>query len=211
MQRMSHRIVAALAAVAGWAGLVSAQYAVPNAYPVIPIAPIQYQAQATQPAPQTLLNRSQPAPGAIVPQQGVPPQLQGAPPQLPPAGAPVVGGAPYTYPGCYNCAPNATAGAQFNQTPQRVACGAGSAPVPYNEYCTQCANGCGSIKSDLGFIFGSCKNFFNPCGPKPFGAGSGCGNGACGNGGCSHCGAFPLGKPYGKCYNGCVYDSYLNH
>src|SRR5262245_53536715 len=28
-----------------------------------------------------------------------------------------------------------------------------------------CQNGCGSVKSDLAFHFGSCKNFFSNCGP----------------------------------------------
>ncbi len=33
-----------------------------------------------------------------------------------------------------------------------------------------CQNGCGSVRSDLGFHFGSCKNFFAPCGPTPMAA-----------------------------------------
>ncbi len=51
-----------------------------------------------------------------------------------------------------------------------------------------CQNGCGSVRSDLGFHFGSCKQFFAPCGPTP------------------------LAAPWGKGF-GCprAYDSYANH
>ncbi len=51
-----------------------------------------------------------------------------------------------------------------------------------------CQNGCGSVKSDLGFHFGSCKQFFAPCGPTPF--------------------AAPWGQGFG-CPR--AYDSYANH
>lgn len=115
--------------------------------------------------------------------------------------------------------------------------GCGSA-APAATPCTTsngCNNGCGSLKADCGFMFGSCKSFFNPCGPQPSGGGwggahghllggkGGCGSaGACGSGGCGggllghhgngpRCGAFPYGTPYGHGYNGCVYDTYLNH
>ena len=86
----------------------------------------------------------------------------------------------------------------------------GPAPVPYNEYCPACANGCGSLKSDLGFILGSCRSFFNPCGPIPCNGlaahpfGHGCN-------GCNKCPAYPYGQPYGHGYNTCVYDTYMNH
>jgi len=62
-----------------------------------------------------------------------------------------------------------------------------------------CNSGCGSLRSDAGFAFGSCKQFFAPCGPTP------CGGhfGKCRTpvGGTGPCGPF----------NPCVYDSYLNH
>lgn len=51
-----------------------------------------------------------------------------------------------------------------------------------------CQNGCGSVRSDLGFHFGSCKQFFAPCGPTPF--------------------AAPWGQGFG-CPR--TYDSYANH
>jgi hypothetical protein len=51
-----------------------------------------------------------------------------------------------------------------------------------------CNNGCGSIKSTAAFQFGSCKQFFAPCGPAP------------------------LNAPWGQGF-GCprAYDSYSNH
>lgn len=70
-----------------------------------------------------------------------------------------------------------------------------------------CNNGCGSLKSDLGFALGNCRSYFAPCGPRPLDCG---GFGACGGGrgGC-------LTPVYGRgpCgpFNPCVYDSYLNH
>ena len=112
-------------------------------------------------------------------------------------------------------------------------------PVAYGQYGAGCNNGCGSCKSDLGFMFGSCKSYFAPCGPVPCGGVSGgCGTGgtgacdgaACGGKhgggllgrcgglfggrGCGLGGKCPLptwGHPYGTGYNGCRYDSYLNH
>ena len=36
-----------------------------------------------------------------------------------------------------------------------------------------CNNGCGSLKADCGFMFGSCKSFFDPCGVQPMGGGWG--------------------------------------
>jgi hypothetical protein len=106
-------------------------------------------------------------------------------------------------------------------------CGSAAAAAP----CTTsngCNNGCGSLKGDCGFIFGSCKSFFNPCGPQPLGGGWGGahghllggkhgGNGGCGGGcggglfGHGRCGSLPYGTPYGHPCNPCVYDTYLNH
>ena len=80
-----------------------------------------------------------------------------------------------------------------------------AAAVPFGQYGPGCNNGCGSCKSDAAFMFGSCKSFFDPCGPK---AGKG-------HGGLFHnranCAPHPFATPYGMGYNGCVYDSYLNH
>lgn len=230
MLRLSHRFAAAFAAVAGFAGLASAQNIVASSLPNIPIAPA-----LSQPAPVTqLIQQAQaivvpqqaPQPGApqqqapqtgIAPKSAVLPQTATAPGM-----APAIGAMPLTgpvmapgYPGCYNCAQNAVSADAWSRRPQNVAFGVGLAPIPYNEYCSECANGCGSLKSDFGFVFGSCKNFFNPCGPKPCGScAGGCGAGGCG-GGCGglfhHCPTFPLGKPYGSPHNGCCYDSYANH
>lgn len=70
------------------------------------------------------------------------------------------------------------------------------------QFGTNCNNGCGSCKSTAGFVFGSCKSFFDPCGPGSLGGGK------CGG----KCGGAPIyghGPRVG--YNPCVYDSYLNH
>lgn len=205
MQRMSQRWFAAIAAVLGVAGLASAQSAPPSALPVIPYPPIQpVQAVPYQP---------------VVPVQGIPSQMPQTVPQqmpyqpiqpiqaAPAAQSPVAIAMPGT-PGCSTCGNNSAQAGTYPSPylPQRTTIGAGLAPVPYNEYCPQCANGCGSIKSDFGFIFGSCKSFFNPCGPIPCNGLGGTGGGCLGK-----CGSFPYGKPYGNGYNNCVYDSYLNH
>ena len=72
-----------------------------------------------------------------------------------------------------------------------------------------CNNGCGSAKANCGFMFGSCKSFFNACGPLSGGHGGKGGHGHGGRGG--HCGTLPLGTPYGTGANMCHYDSFLNH
>ncbi len=84
-------------------------------------------------------------------------------------------------------------------------------PIQYGEYCPTCANGCGNYKHDLGFIFGSCKSYFSPCGPEPCTGCSGTGThrfgGLCKGG---RCGVPPFGKPYAT-GGPCKYDSYLDH
>jgi len=96
-------------------------------------------------------------------------------------------------------------------------CGSAATAAPLGCYGTPaCNNGCGSVKSDCGFIFGSCKSFFSPCGPSTsgHGHGNGVGGGCGGLGGGGHhgrCALLPLGTPYGHGYNPCVYDSVLNH
>ena len=63
-----------------------------------------------------------------------------------------------------------------------------------------CQNGCGSVKSDLAFHFGSCKNFLSPCGPN------------CGGLFGSKCPTMPFNAPFGTGW-ACPrqYDSYANH
>ncbi len=223
MQRLSHRFGAAIAALAGFAGLASAQNIVSGSLPNIPLAPMQSPAVPAALPSSVVQAQATLVPQGQAPQQGVIPKAalpQAAPGAAPAPGAVVnPGPGPAVMPaylGSYNSAPNAIANQPWTQQKQNVAFGVGLAPVPYNEYCTSCANGCGSIKSDIGFIFGSCKNFFNPCGPKPCGSwAGGCGAGGCGAGGCGHghghCPTFPYGTPYGKPYCSCIYDSYLNH
>jgi hypothetical protein len=162
-------------------------------------------ASAQSPPPYSVPNQlppvnATPAPGYAVP---LPAAIPGAP--VTPVGATHIRGSG----GCSGCA-----------SPTGSACGCGLAPVPNASYGAGCGNGCGSIKADAGIVFGSCKSFFNPCGPLPLGHGNGngCGNGhggGCGNGG-GHglggkCGIFPLGKPYNVGTHGCVYDSFLDH
>jgi hypothetical protein len=76
-----------------------------------------------------------------------------------------------------------------------------------------CNNGCGSAKSDCRFMFGSCKSFFDPCGPS--GNGHGRHGGRCGGGLGGHhdrCGTWTFGAGYntGGC-NMCLYSSFLLH
>lgn len=81
------------------------------------------------------------------------------------------------------------------------------APIPYANYGSGQLNGCGGFKSDLGFIFGTCKSFFDPCGPAP-----------CGDRGWNlgkHLGGgkhklHSFGSPYNVGCTGCNYDSFLN-
>ncbi len=194
MQRMSQRLFAAIAAVLGLTGLASAQYAPPNPYPVVPpYQPIQ----PVQVIPYQPIQIPQPMPyQPIQPIQSVPAAQQPASTTVNPAPGAVA--LPGTI-GCNTCGKGGPS-VPSPYLPQGTARGVGLAPIPYNEYCAQCANGCGSLKSDLGFMFGSCKSFFNPCGPIP-----------CGGGCAGKCGSFPFGKPYGSGYNGCTYDSYLQH
>jgi hypothetical protein len=72
-------------------------------------------------------------------------------------------------------------------------------------YAYGCQNGCGSLKSDLAFTFGSCKDFFSPCGPT---CGSMFGNGLFG----SKCPKLQFAQPYGTGWQ-CPrqYDTYTNH
>lgn len=90
------------------------------------------------------------------------------------------------------------------------------------QYGNNCNNGCGSCKADLGFVLGSCRSFFAPCGPNPMSGHHGChggllhggGCGGLGGGlgfgsGCNHTPVYGTGS-YGP-FNPCFYDSYVNH
>lgn len=90
--------------------------------------------------------------------------------------------------GCSNCAPAAPACGPTTRafTMSKLKggdnCGYGQA----------CNNGCGSVKYDIAFQFGSCKDFFSPCGPR--------------------CPKVPFAQPFGTGWQ-CPrqYDSYANH
>jgi hypothetical protein len=70
----------------------------------------------------------------------------------------------------------------------------------------ECNSGCGSLKSDCKFVFGSCRSFFSPCGPSLGGRHGGLG------GRLDNCRTpvYGTGSMNGP-MNPCVYDSYLNH
>jgi hypothetical protein len=72
----------------------------------------------------------------------------------------------------------------------------------------RCNNGCGSLRSDAGFVLGSCRSFFAPCGPGLLdcGHGRGCGGGLFGK-----CPKGGPGVPPAGPFDPCLYDSYLNH
>jgi hypothetical protein len=196
MQNLSQRLFAGIAAVLGFGGMASAQSSPPGAYPAIPIPP----AQVVQKVPfePVLPATVQSVPfQPILPVQSIAVVQQPASPAVPSAAIP-------TSIGCTSCndCNNRTGAKPY--LPKNTMFGAGLAPVPYAEYCAQCANGCGSLKSNIGFYLGSSKSFFNPCGPIP-----------CNIWGtpsvCHKCGVFPYGKPYGTGFNTCNYDSNLNH
>ncbi len=197
MKRLSQRCFAAIAAVLGLGGMATAQYGAPNPLPAIPIPP----AQTAQYVPfQPIVE----APRQSVQQVQ---SIQAAPVAQQPTSVATVGGSVGA--GCSNCGDSTKRPGSSSYLPKNATLGAGLAPVPYAEYCSECANGCGSLKSNIGFYLGSCKSFFNPCGPVPCNI---WGNpSACRGGGCQHCGVHPYAKPYGTGYNTCVYDSYLNH
>lgn len=75
-------------------------------------------------------------------------------------------------------------------------------------YGDRCNNGCGSLRSDAGFVLGSCRSFFAPCGPGLLdcGHGRGCGGGLFGK-----CQKGGPGVPAAGPFEPCRYDSYANH
>ncbi len=108
-------------------------------------------------------------------------------PVQPASGATVIRGTA----GCSNCGPTTTASRGFTMSLGKVTGGNCQLGAP-------CQNGCGSVKSDLAFHFGSCKSFFAPCGPT-------IGHGP-------RCGTLPFAAPFGQGFP-CPrpYDSYANH
>ncbi len=116
-----------------------------------------------------------------------PPGAVAAMPVQPASGATVIRGN-----GCTNCGPAAGSATRGTFTMSNVTggnCGLGNG----------CQNGCGSVKSDLAFHFGTCKQFFAPCGPT------------CG-GLWTKCPTQGFAQPWGTGY-GCppIYDSHSNH
>ncbi|MFO0796296.1 MAG: hypothetical protein U0804_02400 [Gemmataceae bacterium] len=134
---------------------------------------------------------AQPAPGPTAPTVAapgsLPPAAAASTPVAPAPGTTVVTGQG----GCTNCGPGGTAhrGFVMNATGGYVGTKCG--------YGQPCNNGCGSLRSDLGVVFGSCRSFFAPCGPKPLGHGN-----------CNH---PVIGSGASAPFNPCNYDSYLNH
>jgi hypothetical protein len=81
-------------------------------------------------------------------------------------------------------------------------------PVAYGNYDSG-SNGAGNYKSDLGFMYGSSKSFFDPCGPIPCN-GPTLGGRLFGGHHCTSCGAKPFGAPYNTGCSTCKYGSYLD-
>ena len=156
---------------------------------VVGAAALAGSASAQAPAPVVVPQVvAQPAPGPTVPTVVVP----RAPAALPPAAAAAVPTAPA--PGTTYVAANGggtshrgfvmnASGGYFG-----TSCGLGQ----------QCNSGCGSFRSDLGLVFGSCRSFFAPCGPTLRGK----------HGSCNH---PVIGPGASGPFNPCQYDSYLNH
>jgi len=141
-------------------------------------APQQYYT-AIPPTPAVASSTStQPGPGAVVVQAG---------------------------PGCTNCGKSgigsnlgtgpisrsATAARGFVMEASGGYCGSSCS------YATTCNNGCGSFSSDLGFLFGSCRSFFSPCGPEGLS--------------CGKCKTPVYGRGAQGPYAPCQYDSYGSH
>ena len=172
-RQFCRRLFAAAVGVLALAGSVSAQ----NQTAAPPLAP---GVVVTVPPVETA---AQPAPGPTVP--SVPATVAAAPVEAVPAAGPAV---VHGSGGCTNCG---TGRHGF------VMSGGGGyfgSDCPTGH---RCNNGCGSLRSDCGFIFGSCRSFFAPCGPRGLG------------------GHFQKTPVYGTGasgpFNPCIYDSYLNH
>ena len=152
----------------------------------------------------------------VLPQ--IPVATQAAPAPMPaPAGAPAA--APATAPavspvivhgqgGCTNCAApagNCASCDPFEKCKKSLLSRGVFGGAKIGAGCESPA-GCGSFASERTFLFGSCKQFYNP--------GSDCGKhgglgGGCGAGGCKNCGLIPPG-PGGYGAPICTYGAYSN-
>lgn len=143
-------------------------------------------ASAQQPTPQPPY--AQPAYAQPVQYPTTAPGAVAATPVQPVAGATVIRGDG----GCTNCGSTGKAGLGHSFTMKNVT--GGDCMLGY-----RCQNGCGSVKSDFAFQFGTCSQFFSPCGPT------------CG-GLWTKCGVTPFAAPFGTPW-GCPrqYDTYANH
>jgi hypothetical protein len=141
------------------------------------------------------------------------PQTQQPPiaaPAYPPAAMASVpvqsGGLPSYNGGCINCSGPATFPSLTGGAPARgiqMVTG-GNCMLGYG-----CQNGCGSVKSDLAFQFGTCKQFFSPCGPSCAGGLFGGGKGTLFG---DKCPTLQFAQPYGigwLCPR--QYDTFANH
>jgi hypothetical protein len=196
-QQIWRRLFAAVVGAVALAGSASAQ----QLFPVISTPVVAAQPPVAQPAPGPTAPTVA-LPPAVLPQA---PASASAATVAPAPGSTVVLGSG----GCTTCGATgvhpigtATRGFVMNSTGGYVGtrCQTGQ----------NCNNGCGSLKADLGVVFGSCRSFFDPCGPRPLNCGLGHGFGVgCGRGGC----CFTPVYGTGSCgpFNTCLYDSYLNH
>ncbi|MDB5313249.1 MAG: hypothetical protein JWO38_7451 [Gemmataceae bacterium] len=189
-QRMWRSLFAAAVSVLALAGSASAQ----NQPPTLPVGPGPVRSTAV-PIPQVRAGNSavtaQPATGPTALTVPSVPAAAAGTPIAPTPGTVVVPGDG----GCASCGtarPGATAtrGFVMNTTGGYVGTDC--------QFGRRCNNGCGSLKSDLGFFFGPCRSFFDPCGPR----GLECGR--------CHTPVYGHGAMNGP-FNPCVYDSYLNH
>ncbi|MBN9122632.1 MAG: hypothetical protein J0I06_26380 [Planctomycetes bacterium] len=141
-------------------------------------------ASAQQPVPSIPVRM----PSVPVTAPTVSPAAAAATPLVPASGATVIRGDG----GCANC--GSSTGRGFVMSGISNVTG-GNCQLGY-----PCQNGCGSIKSDLAFHFGSCKNFFAPCGPT------------CSSLSGHKCPTLPFAAPWGQGWQ-CprAYDSYTNH
>lgn len=137
-------------------------------------------ASAQQPAPQPATVQPTYAPGTVA-----------ATPVQPTAGATVIQGSG----GCTNCGSTRSSGAS--------GCGGFTMSNVLGGKCLNgggCQNGCGSLNSVLAFQFGTCSQFFSPCGPT------------CGGLWKKKCPTTQFVQPFGTGYQ-CprTYDTHANH
>lgn len=193
-------LVAVAAGVVSLSGPVSAQNSNPtgglgSTFPVAPPVP-QSMGAATV--------NAQPAPGPTAPTVPSLPAAAAGTPVPPSKGAVVVQGNG----GCTNGGSTTSTGTGVRGFVMSASGGY------YGTNCQtglNCNNGCGSVRSDCAFMFGSCKTYFSPCGPLQGASGGSCGLfGGCGLFG--KCFGNPVGgrSPCNP-FNPCHYDSYASH